>query len=387
MLDKAKRGNKGALIALYDANKDKAYYIAYGLLQDKAAAGNAVEWAFQDVISLLEGVEGEAAFAALIEKRVVKNCRKKMEAKGNQRKFPSYDEARAAQLSAEFSDQAVSFPDGVDRAILNSIAIGVKAQKASEKLIPGWVFGVAAVAIAVVAALVIVLFGGQKSAAPSSDVTSQTYTAAIEIEDYGTITLELDGETAPNTVENFVGLAKSGFYDGLTFHRIMEDFMMQGGDPDGNGTGGESVWGEPFEDEFNKNLLNLDGSVSMANKGANTNRSQFFINFTGNAQINWDNYEQGYSIYKQAPDAFTSTYGKWLNMDEISDEVREAYDENGGNPHLDGAYSTTGEGHTVFAQVFEGMDYVAKLITTETDENDKPLTDIVMESVEIVVYE
>ena len=281
MLDKAKRGNKGALIALYDANKDKAYYIAYGLLQDKAAAGNAVEWAFQDVISLLEGVEGEAAFAALIEKRVVKNCRKKMEAKGNQRKFPSYDEARAAQLSAEFSDQAVSFPDGVDRAILNSIAIGVKAQKASEKLIPGWVFGVAAVAIAVVAALVIVLFGGQKSAAPSSDVTSQTYTAAIEIEDYGTITLELDGETAPNTVENFVGLAKSGFYDGLTFHRIMEDFMMQGGDPDGNGTGGseKKIVGEFAANGYENNISHKRGVISMARSGNSYDSasSQFFI--------------------------------------------------------------------------------------------------------------
>ncbi|MBQ7090783.1 MAG: peptidylprolyl isomerase, partial [Clostridia bacterium] len=115
---------------------------------------------------------------------------------------------------------------------MNSIAIGVKAKKASRKPIPGWVFGVVAVVAAVAVACVIVVFGGSKQNTTStSDVDSKLYTAAIEIEDYGTVTLELDGETAPITVENFVKLAKSGFYDGLTFHRIMEGFMMQGGDP------------------------------------------------------------------------------------------------------------------------------------------------------------
>ena len=87
--------------------------------------------------------------------------------------------------------------------------------------------------------------------------------------------------------------------------------MIQGGDPQGDGTGGESVWGEPFADEFNDNLLNIDGAVSMANSGADTNGSQFFINATGGMSADWDYYQQGFDVYEQSPEAFTSTYGAW----------------------------------------------------------------------------
>ena len=97
----------------------------------------------------------------------------------------------------------------------------------------------------------------------------------------GTIKIRLFPEEAPKTVENFTGLIEKGYYDGLTFHRVIDDFMIQGGDPNGDGTGGESIWGEPFEDEFSETLVNLRGSLAMANSGANTNGSQFFINQAG----------------------------------------------------------------------------------------------------------
>lgn len=192
---------------------------------------------------------------------------------------------------------------------------------------------------------------------------------------------------APKAVYNFKRHAIDGYYDGLTFHRIIENFMIQGGDPDGNGTGGESVWGEAFEDEFNSNLLNIDGAVSMANSGANTNGSQFFINATNGAKVDWANYEEGYKYYQEDPDAFSSTYGRWIKMDIVPEEMKTLYDEHGGNAHLDGFYSTMGIGHTVFAQVFEGMDNVIKLSQTEVGEDGStPLNSVVIEKIEITTY-
>lgn len=193
---------------------------------------------------------------------------------------------------------------------------------------------------------------------------------------------------APKTVYNFKYHALQGYYNGLTFHRIIEKFMIQGGDPEGVGTGGDSVWGGAFEDEFQENLFNIDGAVSMANSGANTNKSQFFINCTQGTQPPWEDYQAGFEVYQKAPDTFTANYGKWIKMDEVSDEMKALYQEHGGNPNLDGCYSTTGEGHTVFAQVFEGMEHVESLSKVEVDpESYKPLTDVVIEKVEIVTYE
>ena len=106
------------------------------------------------------------------------------------------------------------------------------------------------------------------------------YLAEIEVEDYGTIKLELDSNVAPITVENFVDLAESGFYDGLTFHRIMSGFMIQGGDPDGNGTGGSDteIYGEFAENGFENNLSHKRGVISMARSNdPNSASSQFFI--------------------------------------------------------------------------------------------------------------
>ncbi len=201
-------------------------------------------------------------------------------------------------------------------------------------------------------------------------------------------------DEAPKAVYNFKLHAIQGYYDGLTFHRVMENFMIQGGSPDGTGTDGVSVWDQDFEDEFAGNLVNIDGSLSMANRGPATNGSQFFINCTNTPVQSslWSQYEQAFEefqeVYKENKEYIDSNPNlKTLDMDKVTEEYKALYEAQGGNVHLDGAYSTNGTGHTVFGQVFEGMDSVYALSKAETDpSNDKPLEDMVIEKVEIVVY-
>ena len=116
------------------------------------------------------------------------------------------------------------------------------------------------------------------SVVDANDVGS--YTAVIDVENYGTITVDLDGTAAPETVKNFVSLAQDGFYDGLTFHRIIDGFMIQGGDPDGNGTGGsdQTIKGEFSENGVENNLSHTRGAISMARSDDyDSASSQFFI--------------------------------------------------------------------------------------------------------------
>lgn len=166
----------------------------------------------------------------------------------------------------------------------------------------------------------------------------------------GMIKIKLFPEQAPKTVENFVTHSKDGYYNGLIFHRVMEDFMIQGGDPKGNGTGGESIYGGHFKDEFSNKLYNIRGALSMANAGPNTNGSQFFIvqnkNLNGQAEIA-----------------------------DYPDKIKEAY-QNGGTPWLDLA-------HTVFGQVIEGMDVVDKIAATKVGAQDKPVEDVVIKSITV----
>ena len=120
--------------------------------------------------------------------------------------------------------------------------------------------------------LCISLFGCQKE--------PKNYIAKIEVKDYGTITLKLDGKTAPITVQNFVDLAESGFYDGLTFHRIIKGFMIQGGDPNANGTGGsdKTIKGEFKDNGVKNNIKHKRGVISMARSSDfDSASSQFFI--------------------------------------------------------------------------------------------------------------
>ena len=132
----------------------------------------------------------------------------------------------------------------------------------------------------------------------------------------------------------------------------------------------------------------------MANRGPTTNGSQFFINCTNTPVQSslWSQYEQAFEefqeVYKENKEYIDSNPSlKTLDMDKVNDDYKKLYEAQGGNVHLDGAYSTNGTGHTVFGQVFEGMDSVYALSQAETDpNNDKPLEDMVIEKVEIVVY-
>lgn len=194
-------------------------------------------------------------------------------------------------------------------------------------------------------------------------------------------------EKAPKAVENFKGLAEKGYYNNLTFHRVIKDFMVQGGDPNGTGTGGESLWGEDFEDEFSEDLFNITGAVAMANRGPNTNGSQFFINNQSPSSfMGWNNFEEYYKMYKRNPSAFEQRYGGTVDMSKITDDIKKLYEENGGSPMLDGYYNTAHKGHTVFGQVFEGMDNVNKISNSEVDENNKPKEDVVIKRISLEKY-
>lgn len=172
----------------------------------------------------------------------------------------------------------------------------------------------------------------------------------------GDITIRLFPEIAPKTVANFVGLAKQGYYDGVIFHRVISDFMIQGGDPTGTGMGGESIYGERFEDEFSLQAFNFNGALSMANAGPNTNGSQFFIVSAKHVPSNMIGQLEA---------------GGWPK------EAVEEYAKNGGTPWLD-------QRHTVFGQVESGMDVVYAIESVAKDSMDKPLEDVIILSIEEV---
>lgn len=113
----------------------------------------------------------------------------------------------------------------------------------------------------------------------------------------GEIKIELKPKMAPKAVENFITHSKNGYYDGLIFHRVIKEFMIQGGDPTGTGAGGESIWGENFEDEFAPNaVFDKAGILAMANRGKNTNGSQFFITTVPTYWLNGNHTIFGYVI-------------------------------------------------------------------------------------------
>ncbi|WP_333803008.1 peptidylprolyl isomerase [Sulfurospirillum sp.] len=158
--------------------------------------------------------------------------------------------------------------------------------------------------------IILVLLLGIWSALVASEVVFETT--------QGTIVFALKPEVAPKACENFEGLVKKGYYNGISFHRIIKGFMIQGGDPTGTGRGGQSIYGQPFEDEFKPNVMfNKPGILAMANAGRNTNGSQFFITTIP-------------------------------------------------TPHLNGR-------HTIFGEVVEGMDVVKKLENVVTDGRDMPM--------------
>lgn len=176
--------------------------------------------------------------------------------------------------------------------------------------------------------------------------------ATLHVKDYGDITVKFFPNEAPKAVENFITHAKEGYYDGTIFHRVMDDFMIQGGDPAGDGSGGESIWGTDFEDEFAEQLVPIRGALCMANSGANTNASQFFIVQT------------------------TNTNEEIFDQLELTKEQEQKFLDNGGTPWLTNA-------HTVFGQVVSGMDVVDAIVQVETSVNDMPKEDVVIENITI----
>lgn len=200
----------------------------------------------------------------------------------------------------------------------------------------------------------------------------------------GVVKMRFFPEEAPKAVENFKTLAKDGYYDGLLFHRVIEDFMVQTGDPEGTGAGGESCWGEPFEDEISPKLHYYKGAVAMANRGPSTNGSQFFIVQQSSVM------EEALSQIEEARNTndgelgMTLTDGEYYTFNQLfPDAVLNYYREVGGSVHLEYAF---GNPYSIFGQVFEGLDVVDAIAAAETDESDKPVNDITIESITFENY-
>jgi cyclophilin family peptidyl-prolyl cis-trans isomerase len=174
-----------------------------------------------------------------------------------------------------------------------------------------------------------IILGQKQTKSKTENSKTKTQLVAVFETNMGKFECELYPDKAPKTVENFVGLAKKGYYDGVIFHRVIDNFVIQGGDPTGTGRGGESIYGHPFEDEFHPDLKHdKAGVLSMANAGPNTNGSQFFITL--------------------AP-----------------------------TPWLDNR-------HSIFGQVIKGMDVVRKIGKVETIKpGDRPVKDVVIKTIKI----
>lgn len=197
--------------------------------------------------------------------------------------------------------------------------------------------------------------------------------AVITVKDYGVIKIKLFPEDASKGVENFIGLAEMNYYDEIIFHRVIPNFMIQGGDPRGDGYGGKCIWGDKFDGGTSENLYHFTGAVAYANSGEQfggtaSNGSQFYIVNTPDGYL--ENTCAEYYTY-------SGGYYNWPA------NVAEKYKEVGGVPFLDGDY-------TIFGQVFEGMDVVRAIAAVETSQEegskDKPLTQVIMESVRIEEY-
>ena len=189
---------------------------------------------------------------------------------------------------------------------------------------------------------------------PQLNLANEKGPKAVIKTNRGEITVQLFPELAPKTVKNFIELAKKGYYDGVIFHRVIPDFMIQGGDPTGTGMGGESIYGESFEDEFSREIFNLRGALSMANSGPNTNGSQFFIVNNENVPANMLGQLEGAGFPA---------------------EIIEAY-KKGGTPWLDFR-------HTVFGHVVDGMNTVDEIANAQRGPQDRPVHDVVIETLEI----
>lgn len=208
-------------------------------------------------------------------------------------------------------------------------------------------------------------------------------TIAVLETEKGIVKMRLFPGNAPKAVENFTALAKKGYYNGLTFHRVINDFMIQTGDPTGVGNGGESMWGEDFEIELSPVLHFYRGALAMANTGQpNSNGSQFFI-----VQKKALTEQESAALQEIADSTEPMEVSVGENKVDIrqffSKEVVEEYQTNGGAASLEWIFGT---GYTVFGQVFEGMDVVDAIAAVETGEGDKPVEDVLVKEITIEEY-
>lgn len=179
----------------------------------------------------------------------------------------------------------------------------------------------------------------------------------------GDISFVLYPDIAPMAVENFVGLAQQGYYNGLSFHRVIEGFLVQTGDATGTGAGGSTIWnGNSYPNEISDRLHHYAGAVAMAHApdGASGNLSQFYI-------------------VQSAQDSVDKTLAKTLTEAGVREAVVTAYQAVGGAPYLDNL-------NTVFGQVYDGMDVVDAIAAVECGEDDRPLEDVIVNSVTIGTY-
>lgn len=368
IVERAVSRQRKAMQYLYDANKQKSYYIAYTLLADEAQATDAVTSVFRTIWSSISssGDTSEAGFSQLVIQKTVDYCKKKTTNKdpkalrmpaGKDFSLLSSPRSRSDEESVlpfvlehfsilqrflfilhtvgDYSNVALSrtlqldlktigtaldaeqnninrllqaascdtcrtreeliaavieeasctrVPDEADQAVVSIIdqlaAPGEQKRKKTTIILSLLVIAVClCTATAFLIHTLRTQWKAQKAEASALDPTL-TYYADIEIANYGRITFRLEQEAAPITAANFVALAESGFYDGLTFHRIMEGFMMQGGDPNGNGSGGsgQTIVGEFAQNGYSNPLSHTRGAVSMARANdPNSASSQFFI--------------------------------------------------------------------------------------------------------------
>jgi len=194
----------------------------------------------------------------------------------------------------------------------------------------------------------------------------------------GDITIKLYYKDAPKTVENFVGLSRKGYYNGLTFHRVIKDFMIQGGDPKGDGSDGESIWGGTFADEINAKSLGLDkikvSQVEYLTKTIEQDQLDLYKDFT---VMDYYASALGYK-YDDVIHSHKMTKGSVAMANSGADTNGSQFFivTGGDQPHLDGK-------HTVFGEIESGFDIAEKISQVEVDEKDKPKTAVIINSVEI----
>lgn len=184
----------------------------------------------------------------------------------------------------------------------------------------------------------------------------------LTVKDYGDVTLRLFADECPKGVENFLGLVEQGFYDELIFHRVVKDFVIQGGDPKGDGTGGQSLWGNGFAQEISGNICHFTGALAYAVVSDKLNKSQFYV-VTGD-KVTDETFAQ-----------LKTSYGK-----EYSDNVKDLYKKYGGQPFLDGDYE-------VFGQVIGGLDICLAINDVAVNTSSKPKEQVQIEKMVVKEYD